>query len=194
MFKLLATKVSTLLSENVQIGPKVSTLFSSTALTLLWHGRMNIALYWVLLYTQSALQSCGGGGLSSTTTSVQHPLGWCDVCHRTTVPVLSPHTSYRWRGERVIEPIKWMGIFRRPWLTRASGGNLAGHRGYTPTLYEKCHGIFNDHRESEPRFKISSERQCFLSMKIYFFSLQLWIMCFIYTLYSSYYDIDKFFI
>ncbi len=34
-----------------------------------------IALYCVLLYTQSALQSCGGGwGLSSTTTSVQHPL------------------------------------------------------------------------------------------------------------------------
>ncbi len=49
----------------------------------------------------------------------------------------SPHTSYRWRRERVIEPIKWMGIIRRPWLTRASGGNLAR----TPTLYEKCHGI-----------------------------------------------------
>ncbi len=37
------------------------------------------------------------GGLSSTTTSVQHPLGWCDGCHRTTAPVRSPHTSYRWR-------------------------------------------------------------------------------------------------
>ncbi len=24
------------------------------------------------------------GGLSSTTTSVQHPLGWCDGCHTTT--------------------------------------------------------------------------------------------------------------
>ncbi len=57
--------------------------------------------------TQSALQSYGGG-LSSTTTSVQHPLGWCDGCHRTTAPVRSPHTSYRWRGERVIEPIKCM--------------------------------------------------------------------------------------
>ncbi len=66
-----------------------------------------IALYCVLLYTQSALQSCGGGGgLSSTTTSVQHPLGWCDGCHRTTAPVRSPHTRYR--GERVIEPIKCM--------------------------------------------------------------------------------------
>ncbi len=28
-----------------------------------------------------------------------------------------------------------------------------------PTLYEKCHGIFNDHRESGPRFNISSERE-----------------------------------
>ncbi len=39
--------------------------------------------------------------------------------------MLSPHTSYRWRGERVIESIKWMGIIRRPWLIRARGGNLA---------------------------------------------------------------------
>ncbi len=48
------------------------------------------------------------GGLSSTTASVQHPLGWCDGCHKTTAPVRSPHTSYRWRGERVTEPIKCM--------------------------------------------------------------------------------------
>ncbi len=26
-----------------------------------------------------------------------------------------------------------------------------GHRGHSSTLYEKCHGIFNDHRESGPR-------------------------------------------
>ncbi len=50
----------------------------------------------------------GGGGLSSTTTSVQHPLGLCYGCHRTTAPVRSPHTGYRWRRERVIEPIKCM--------------------------------------------------------------------------------------
>ncbi len=117
----------------------------------------------VLLYTQSALQSCGGG-LSSTITSVQHPLGWCDGCHRTTAPVRSPHTRYRWRGERVIEPIKWKGIIRRPWLTMASGGNLARTPGLHPTLYEKCHGIFNDHRESGPRFNVSSERRCLLTV------------------------------
>ncbi len=94
---------------------------------------MYIALYCVLLYTQSALQSCGGGGgLSSTTTSVQHPLERCDGCHRTTAPVHSPHTSYRWRGERVIEPIKWMGIIRRPLLARASGRNLSRTPGLHP--------------------------------------------------------------
>ncbi len=63
-----------------------------------------------------------GGGVSSTTTSVQHPLGWYDGCHSTTWSyrwreervivsikcMRSPHTSYRWRGERVIETIKCM--------------------------------------------------------------------------------------
>ncbi len=58
-----------------------------------------IALYCVLLYTQSALQSCGGGGgLSSTTTSVQHPLGWCDGCHRTTAHH-TPATGGEERGK-----------------------------------------------------------------------------------------------
>ncbi len=147
-----------------------SQLFSAILqmwfLECLWINEWMMHLYsafCVLLYTQSALQSCGGG-LSSTTTSVQHPLGWCDGCHRTTVPVRSPHTSYRWRGERVIESIKWIGIIRRPWLIRASGGNLARTPGLHPTLYEKCHGIFNDHRESGPRFNGSSERRCLLTV------------------------------
>ncbi len=52
------------------------------------------------------------------------------------VPVRSPHTSYRWR-ERVIETIKWMGIIRRPWLTRASGGNLA-RTGWPKDFLEKA--------------------------------------------------------
>ncbi len=37
-------------------------------------------------------------------------------------------------------------------------GIWPGHRGYTPILYEKCHGIFNDHRESGPRFNVSKRR------------------------------------
>ncbi len=61
-----------------------------------------IALYCVFLYTQSALQSCWGGGGGGC------HVGWCDGCQMTTAPVRSPHTSYRWRGERVIETIKCM--------------------------------------------------------------------------------------
>ncbi len=45
------------------------------------------------------------------------------------------------------------------------GGFGPGHRGYTPTLYEKCYGIFNDHRESGHRFNVSFERQCSLTVK-----------------------------
>ncbi len=146
-------------------------LFSTWLMSHLYGKGMDImswmmhlySAFCVLLYTQSALQSYRGG-LSSATTSVQHPLGWCNGCHRTTAPVRSPHTSYRWRGERVIEPIKWMGIIRRPWLTRASGGNLPRTPGLHPTLYEKCPGIFIDQRESGPRFNVSSERRCLFTV------------------------------
>ncbi len=65
-------------------------------------------------------------------------------------PVCSIHLVMRWlpqvngasaltthqlqveRRERVIEPIKWMEIISRPWLTRASGGNLARTPGLHP--------------------------------------------------------------
>ncbi len=69
--------------------------------------------------------------------------------------------SYPISGERVIEPIKWMGMIRRHDWQGTVVGIWPGHWGYTPTLYEKCHGIFNDHRESRPRFNVSSEGRCF---------------------------------
>ncbi len=47
------------------------------------------------------------------------------------VDALTTHQLQVERREREIEPIKWMGIIRRPWLTRASGGNLAR----TPVLH-----------------------------------------------------------
>ncbi len=123
-----------------------------------------IALYCVFLYTQSAIQSFAG--LSpSTTASVQHPLGWCDGSQSTTVPVHSRHTSYRWRGEIVIEPIKWMGISRRSWLTRASGGNLARTPGLHPySLREVPWDFLYEHRVSGPRLNVSSERWCFFTV------------------------------
>ncbi len=42
------------------------------------------------------------------------------------------HTPATGGEEREIEPIKWMGIIRRPWLTRASGGKLARTPGLHP--------------------------------------------------------------
>ncbi len=36
--------------------------------------------------------------------------------------------------------------------------------GYTSTLFEGHPGIFNDHREPGPRFNISSEGWCFLTV------------------------------
>ncbi len=57
-----------------------------------------IVLYCVLLYTQSALQSYRRSLLNHHQCAAS--TGWCDGSHSTTAPVLSPHTSYRWRGER----------------------------------------------------------------------------------------------
>ncbi len=42
------------------------------------------------------------------------------------------HTPATGGEEREIEPIKWMGIIRRPWWSEASGGNLARTPGLHP--------------------------------------------------------------
>jgi len=39
-------------------------------------------------------------------------------------------------------------------------------RSYTSTLYEKCHGIFNYHRETGLQFNTSSKRQCLLQCSV----------------------------
>ncbi len=39
--------------------------------------------------------------------------------------------------EREMVPIKWMGIIRRPWWIRASGGNLARIPGLHPILFTR---------------------------------------------------------
>ncbi len=66
-----------------------------------WMMHLYSDLLCIVVHQKRFTIMCGGrgGDLSSTTTSVQHPLGWCDGCHRTTAPVRSPHTGYRWRGE-----------------------------------------------------------------------------------------------
>ncbi len=62
-----------------------------------------IALYCVLLYTQSALQSCVGGSL------LNHHQCAASTWMMRRLPqdnIASALTSYKWREERVIEPIK----------------------------------------------------------------------------------------
>ncbi len=56
---------------------------------------------------------------------------------------------------------QYMGMIRRPFWSEANGEIWPGCRGYTPTGHP---GIFNDHRESGPRFNISSEGRCFFTV------------------------------
>ncbi len=77
------------------------------------------------------------------------------------------HTpAYWWRGDRVMKPISVWG-----WLGGHNGqrpmGEFGQDAGVTPLLFFEGHpGILNDHRESGPRFNISSERQCFLQYSV----------------------------
>ncbi len=57
------------------------------------------------------------------------------------------------------------GDYWEAMIDKGQWGEFGQDTGVTPpTLYEKCHGIFDEHRESEPRFNISSERQYFLTV------------------------------
>ncbi len=91
-----------------------------------------IALYCVLLYTQSALQSCGGGGLLNHHQCVASTWMMRRQPQDNGASALTTHQLQVERREREIEPIKWMGINRRPWLTSTSGGNLARTPGLHP--------------------------------------------------------------
>ncbi len=101
----------------------------------------------------------GGGGISSSTTNVQHPPGWCDGSH--IAPERPPHTSLlveRRQSDGANQCMGWLGVHdgQRPM------GKFGLDAGVTPLLFFEGHsGIFNDHRESGPRFNIASEGRCF---------------------------------
>ncbi len=66
-----------------------------------------------------------------------------------------------------IENLWCMGMIRRPWWSEAKGQIWPGCQGYTPTLCFEGHPwIFNDHRELEPWFNISSEGRSFLQYSV----------------------------
>ncbi len=136
-------------------------------------------LYSSFLGTQSALHK-RGGGISSNTTSVQHPPGWwCDGSH--IAPERPPHTSLLVE-RRVMKPISVWG-----WLGGHDGqrpmGEFGQDAGVTPLLFFEGHsGIFNDHRESGPRFNISSEGWCYF---IYVFPIHTYMNNIMHALYSQ---------
>ncbi len=146
-----------------------------------------ISLYYVLLYTQSALQSCGGGGSllnhhqcaastwmirrlpqdnGASALTTHHIQVETRESHRANqVYALTTHQLQVERreisinqGERDQSQSSGRGLLGGHDWQGPVEGIWPGHRGYTPTLYKKCHGIFNDHRESGARFNVSSER------------------------------------
>ncbi len=92
---------------------------------------------------------------------MQHSPGWCDGSH--IAPEHPPHTSLLVERRQSDGPNQCMGMIRRPWWSEANGQIWPGCRGYTPTLFRR---IFNDHRESGPRFNVSSEGRCFLQYSV----------------------------
>ncbi len=90
-------------------------------------------LYSAFLDTQSALHS--KGAISSSTTNVQHPPGWCDGSH--SAPERPPHTSLLVERRQSDEANQCMGMIRRPWWSEASGLVWSGCRGNTPTLFRR---------------------------------------------------------
>ncbi len=69
------------------------------------------------LGTQRALHS--KGGISSFTTNVQHPPGWCDGSH--IAPEHPPHTSLLVERRLSDEANQCVGMIRRPWWSEANG-------------------------------------------------------------------------
>ncbi len=112
-----------------------------------------IALFWVLRGESPRPPPMCSIHLDDATAAIL-----CQNAHHT--------PAYWWRGDRVMKPISawwWLGAHdgQRPM------GEFGQDTGVTPLLfYDECHGIFNDHRESGPRFNVSSEGRCFLQYSV----------------------------
>ncbi len=74
-------------------------------------------LYSAFVDTQSTLHS--KGTISSSTTNVQHPPGWCDGSH--SAPERPPHTSLSVERRESDEANQCMGMIRRPWWSEDNG-------------------------------------------------------------------------
>ncbi len=119
-----------------------------------------IALYCVLLYTQSALQSYSGSLLNHHQCAAstwmmrrqpQHNSASALTTHQLQVERRESHRANQVDGdywEAMIDKGQW----------REFGQDT----GVTPLLFTmSVMGFFNDHRESGPRFNVSSERRIY---------------------------------
>ncbi len=70
-----------------------------------------------LLHFYNALHS--KGDISSSTTNVQHPPGWCVGSH--SAPERPPHTSLPVERRQSDEANQCMGMIRRPWRSEDNG-------------------------------------------------------------------------
>ncbi len=119
-----------------QCSANLHSIYYSIIIIIIIH----IALFLLFLSTQSALHregrgGEGGGGISSSTTSVQHPPGWCDGSH--SAPDRSPHTSLLVERRQSDEANQCMGMIRRPWWSEANGQIWPGCQGHTSTLFRR---------------------------------------------------------
>ncbi len=91
-------------------------------------------------------------------------LWWCNGSH-----IASEHhtTANWWRRDRVMKPISVWGRLGRHDGPRAIGTFFWPEcQSNTLLFFGGLLGICNDHRESGPRFNISSEGRCFLQYSV----------------------------
>ncbi len=121
-----------------------STWPKKTCPWYLWNNNL-LLLYSAFLGTQSALHR--RGGISSSTTNVQHPPGWCNGSH--IVPEHPPHTSLLVERRQSDEVNQCMRMIRRTWWSEVYGQIWAGCWGYTPTLRSELAVLFFLHRQDK---------------------------------------------
>ncbi len=94
-----------------------------------------IALLW---FSKHSKRSTWSGGISSSTTSVQHSPRWCDGSH--IAPEFSPHTSLLVEREQWWSQSADMGMIRRPWWSEVNG-QFGQDAEVTPLLFLESRGV-----------------------------------------------------
>ncbi len=140
-----------------------ATISSFKAFNALFNNNNSLHLYSTFfLSTQCALHCQGESPHPPPVRSIHLDDATAAIVHQN-----AHHTpTYWWRGDRVMKPISVWGWLRGHDNQRPAG-EFGQDAGVTPLLFFERHpGIFNDHRESGPRFNVSSEGWCFLQYSV----------------------------